>query len=64
MLGPTMDQSGLSFTKVNIDVDMELAARYGVRSVPTLLVVDNEGNEVKRLVGNQDLKTIKNWYNG
>jgi len=64
MLGPTMDKSGLAFTKVNVDDDTELAAKYGVRSVPTLLVVDNAGEEVKRLVGNQDLNTIKNWYNG
>lgn len=64
MLGPTMDKSGLSFTKVNVDDDTELAAKYGVRSVPTLLVVDSTGNELKRLVGNQDLNTIKNWYNG
>jgi len=64
MLGPTMDKSGLPFTKVNVDNDTELAAKYGVRSVPTLLVVDSAGEEVKRLVGNQDLNTIKNWYNG
>jgi len=64
MLGPTMDKSGLPFTKVNVDNDTELSAKYGVRSVPTLLLVDSTGNEVKRLVGNNDLNTIKNWYNG
>ena len=64
LLGPTMDKSGLSFQKINIDDDLELASKYGVRSVPTLLIADSNGNEVKRLVGNHDLVTIKNWYNG
>ena len=64
LLGPTMDKSGLHFQKINIDDDLELASKYGVRSVPTLLIADSNGNEVKRLVGNHDLVTIKNWYNG
>jgi|TARA_B100000424_G_scaffold255959_1_gene235454 thioredoxin-related protein len=64
MLGPVMDQSGLPFQKINVDNDTELSSKYGVRSVPTLLLVDSTGNEIKRLVGNNDLKTIKNWYNG
>ena len=59
-----MDQSGLPFQKINVDNDTELSSKYGVRSVPTLLLVDSTGNEIKRLVGNNDLKTIKNWYNG
>ena len=64
MLVPVMDQSGLPFQKINVDNDTELSSKYGVRSVPTLLLVDSTGNEIKRLVGNNDLKTIKNWYNG
>ena len=64
LLGPTMDKSGLPFQKINIDDELELASKYGVRSVPTLLIADSNGNEVKRLVGNHDLVTIKNWYNG
>ena len=64
ILGPVMDQSGLPFQKINVDNDTELSSKYGVRSVPTLLLVDSTGNEIKRLVGNNDLKTIKNWYNG
>ena len=64
LLGPTMDKSGLRFQKINIDDDLELGSKYGVRSVPTLLIADSNGNEVKRLVVNHDLVTIKNWYNG
>ena len=67
MLGPIMD--GLSgeipFSKVDIDNDMETAAKYSVRSVPTLLKIDSSGEQVgDRLVGLAQAEEIKNWYNG
>ena len=36
--------------KVNVDADGELAARYGVMSIPTL-VVFKDGKEINRSVG-------------
>jgi thioredoxin 1 len=36
--------------EVDIDEDFELAAKYKVRGVPTLIVVEN-GEEIKRKVG-------------
>jgi len=63
-LGPTMERSGLPFQKINIDNDTELSAKYGVRSVPTLIKVDANGNEISRLVGNNPLDKIQSWYNG
>mgnify|MGYP001232070592 FL=1 len=67
MLGPIMD--GLSgeipFSKVDIDNDMDTAAKYSVRSVPTLLKIDSSGEQVgDRLVGLAQAEEIKNWYNG
>ena len=45
--GPIMEESGIiQFMKVNIDNDTELAAKYGVRSVPTLIKVDDLGQEI------------------
>jgi len=65
-LGPIMEE--LSHTivihKVNIDNDTQKAAHYSVRSVPTLIKVDNSNNEIKRTVGNQSKQDILNWYNG
>ena len=37
--------------KIDIDDNVELAKQYGVRGVPTLVVVDDAGNEVRRKVG-------------
>jgi thiol:disulfide interchange protein len=50
--------------KVNIDNDMEKSTHYGVRSVPTLIKVDQQNNEISRLVGNKSKEDILNWYNG
>ena len=38
--------------KVNVDEEPALAVRYGVMSIPTLILVKN-GEEVRRLVGLQ-----------
>ncbi|MFC1790832.1 thioredoxin [Patescibacteria group bacterium] len=40
----------INFGKVNIDQNQELAGKYGVMSIPTL-VIFKEGKEVKRQVG-------------
>ena len=64
MLRPVMDKSGLPFQKINVDSDSTLSAKYGIRNVPTLVKVDASGNEISRLVGNNPLDKIKNWYNG
>jgi thioredoxin 1 len=63
-LTPTMEKSGLPYQKVDVDVDMELATKFGIRNIPTLVKLDASGNEISRLVGNNPLNKIKNWYNG
>ncbi len=40
----------VAFFKVNVDEDPGLAARYGVRSIPTLVFL-KDGEEVERVVG-------------
>jgi thioredoxin 2 len=42
--------SRLKVVKVNIDENPELAARYGVRSIPTMIVLRG-GREIDRMVG-------------
>ena len=64
MLGPVMDQSGLPFQKINVDNDTELSSKYGVRSVPTLVLVDQTGKELNRLVGYISENQVKQFYNG
>ncbi len=47
---------------VDIDVHTEIAMDYGVRGVPTLVMLDGN-TEMKRLVGMQPLKQLEDWLN-
>lgn len=47
---------------VDIDVHTEVAMDYGVRGVPTLVML-NGNTEMKRLVGMQPLKQLEEWLN-
>lgn len=57
MLGMTIanmkDKPALLQNLVEIDVDEDpvAAAKYGVRGVPTMIVVDQDGNELRRVTG-------------
>ena len=64
-LGPIMEElSGqIDYQKVNVDQDTELAAKYGIRNIPTLLFLKN-GNVVNKLVGMQTKENILRTYNG
>ena len=45
---------------VDIDVHDNLAKEYGIRSVPTLVMLD-ENIEVKRIVGSKTVKELQEW---
>ncbi len=64
-LSPIMDslKGQINFDKIDVDTNTDLSAQYGVRGVPSLVLVEN-GNEVGRLVGAQTKETILNFYNG
>ena len=51
-------QGQVKFTKVDVDENPEVAQKYGVRGIPTLLVF-NDGAPVDQLVGALPKKTIK-----
>lgn len=50
---PTIESLEKDFPieKINIDEQPEIAQSYGVMSIPTLLIMDND-KEVKRFIGN------------
>jgi len=48
------------FVKVNTDAEQALAARYGIRAIPTLLLFRN-GQEVRRSSGVMDAGALANW---
>tara|TARA_Y100001937_G_scaffold35501_1_gene50980 strand:+ start:233 stop:469 length:237 start_codon:yes stop_codon:yes gene_type:complete len=52
MLSPVMEQVGntIPVKRVNVDEQSDLAQRYGIRSVPTVVLLENQ-IEVKRIIG-------------
>ena len=63
-LSMTLDKMDLPFPMEVIDIDeqIDVAVEFGIRSVPTLVIVE-EGNTIKRLIGLRTLDEIKEWLN-
>jgi thioredoxin-like negative regulator of GroEL len=64
-LGPVMDQVSavVPVVKVNVDYEADLASRANVRSVPTVILVENE-QEVRRFTGARSYQDVMNFING
>ena len=65
-LTPIMDSlpKNINLRKINIDYDGDLTQRYNVKTVPTLILTDMGGKEIKRLQGGgKTREDILNWYN-
>jgi len=64
MLGPIMESLSdqINYEKIDVDNNQDLSIQYGVRNVPTLVLVDN-GEAVGRLTGLQQKDQILEFYN-
>jgi thioredoxin 1 len=65
-LSPIMDslqRQGIPINKLNTDYTPDVVTKYNVRSVPTVILVEN-GAEVRRFVGVKSVNEILNFYNG
>ena len=69
MIGPSLEEIStelagkVKVTKLNIDENPELAARFGVRSIPTLMIF--KGGEVADMkVGAAPKTALSHWING
>ena len=54
-------QLPVSVVEVDVDEQHELATKYAIRGVPTLVMVDSNGAEISRLVGSKTEAELKNW---
>lgn len=50
-----------SLSSVNIETDPETPGRWGVRAVPTFIILDEEGGEVARHVGALQRSKMREW---
>jgi thioredoxin 1 len=64
ILGPIMESlSGqINYEKIDVDNNQDLSIQYGVRNIPTLVLVEN-GEAVGRLTGLQQKDAILEFYN-
>ncbi|HMM64092.1 MAG TPA: thioredoxin TrxA [Mesorhizobium sp.] len=69
MIAPSLDEIAaelggkVTVAKLNIDENPELAAQYGVRSIPTLMIF--KGGEVADIkVGAAPKTALSHWING
>jgi len=64
-LGPIMDEVAQQVTvqKVNVDNNPDIASHYGIRNVPTVVAVDDYGNEKARKVGLNPKQVYLDMYN-
>jgi thioredoxin 1 len=64
MLAKTLEdvQTNLPIEIVDIDKDSDVAIEYGIRGVPTMVMIE-DGTVLKRLVGMQNTKQLQEWFN-
>ena len=67
-LGPSLDalaqeKSGLKVVKINIDESPNAPTKYGVRSIPTLILFKN-GEVVAQTVGSMGKSDLFKWVDG
>jgi thioredoxin 1 len=64
-LGPTMNRVSeqIQVNKINIDYEADVTQKYGVRNIPTVILVEN-GQEVRRFTGNRSYNDVIQFING
>jgi thioredoxin 2 len=66
MMAPAYSQAAAQlephfrFAKVNTEQEQQLAAKFGIRSIPTLAIFKN-GQEIARQAGAMDAGTLTQW---
>ena len=49
-----LDLSGYEFVEIDVDQQRDTAMKYNIRGVPVLVIEDDNGNELRRTVGNKN----------
>jgi thioredoxin 1 len=63
-LAPIMEQVAQTtpVQKVNVDYEPDIITKFGVRNIPTVILVEN-GQEVRRFTGAKSYNNILNFIN-
>ena len=64
-LSKNLEDAGIEHKSIDVDENEELTEKYNVMSVPTIVVLDEDDNEVGRFIGSrtkeQLLKELKKY---
>jgi thioredoxin-like negative regulator of GroEL len=58
------DQINIPIEEINIDSDNAVAIQYGILSVPTMILLDENNTELKRVVGSLDQSDLLTFLKG
>ena len=63
MLQKTLDEMVLPYPVESVDIDKQpdLAGEFGIRGVPTMVLLTSEGVEQGRLIGGKSKADIMEW---
>ena len=63
VLNEAISQTGANIQIIDVDQQPEVAQKFGVTSVPTLIVTDPSGNPIKRNSGTMSKPQLLNFLN-
>jgi len=66
VLGPVMEElrGEINYQKIDVDKNQDLSIQYGVRNIPTLILLDETGEVKGRKTGLQTKSDILAFYHG
>lgn len=65
-LSKTIEEAGdlgIEIESIDVDQEPELARKYNIRSVPTMVVVDEEGEVLRYQTGSMSLHQLESFIN-
>jgi len=61
-LNKVVEKYNLELVNYDYDIDKEIVDKYNIGNVlPELILLDEEDNEIKRLIGEQSLKKLEDF---
>lgn len=57
----SVDLSQVEYENIDISQAPDVTAHYRVRAVPTMILLDEEENEIKRFVGTMNAEALTKW---
>ena len=68
VMSPLMEQMNkqgkIKMKKINIDYDASTTQKYSIRNIPTMVLTNLQGKEIKRQTGAMSEQQIIDFYNG